>query len=253
MKVVVLGIDTDTTWTVVNELEKDFPRLALCLENPVSRYGLLKGRLRKVGFLTVGGQLLFMLYMSIIRKLSLNRIRRLFDELGLDSARPDRLNVFHVTSVNSPECIEWLKRESPDIVVLNGTRIVSSKVLNSIDSIFINLHCGITPAYRGVHGAYWAFYKNDEANAGVTVHVVDAGIDTGDILYQSCISRLAEDNFLTYPIRQYHVGIPLLKKAIADVSKGNMKKFKRPDLGSSIWMHPTLLQYLYARWFRGVK
>lgn len=253
MKLAVLAIDTDTTWFVINELKKDFPDLAVCIEQPISRYALLKRRLRKVGFLTVGGQVAFMLYMSMLRRFSTERLGRFLDDLRLDKSKPKELDSFQVESVNSAECIEWLKKISPDVIVLNGTRIVSSEVLNCIDAVFINLHCGITPAYRGVHGAYWALHQGDAENAGVTVHVVDAGIDTGDILYQGCIKTSPEDDFLTYPLRQYCVGIPLLKKAIADANSGNLTTFERADLSSSIWMHPTLWQYLLARWSRGVR
>ena len=49
-------------------------------------------------------------------------------------------------------------------MILNGTRIVSKKVISSIGCLFINTHCGITPKYRGVHGGYWAIYNNDLNN-----------------------------------------------------------------------------------------
>jgi folate-dependent phosphoribosylglycinamide formyltransferase PurN len=72
-----------------------------------------------------------------------------------------------------------LKAINPDLVIVNGTRIISKKVLSSINSKFVNIHVGITPKYRGVHGTYWALVNNDVENSGVTVHFVDEGIDTG--------------------------------------------------------------------------
>jgi len=238
---------------VVNELKKIYPHLKIALEQPISRGLLLKRRVKKVGLFAVFGQLLFMVFLIILRKLHRKRLGTQIVSLGLDVRQPPNILPIHFESVNSGACIAWLKEESPDVVVLNGTRIVSENVLNSVDAIFLNLHCGITPAYRGVHGAYWALYHNDSDNAGVTIHVVDKGIDTGDVIYQEVIQVNTEDNFLTYPLKQYQVGIPLMQKAIYDVSKQGLVTTRRTDLPTAVWQHPTLWQYCLGRWFRGVK
>mgnify|MGYP003330073050 CR=1 FL=1 len=52
----------------------------------------------------------------------------------------------------------------PDVIIVNGTSILSQSVLDSCNALFLNTHCGITPKYRGVHGAYWALVNNDNEN-----------------------------------------------------------------------------------------
>jgi folate-dependent phosphoribosylglycinamide formyltransferase PurN len=156
-------------------------------------------------------------------------------------------------SANTTECTTWLAHERPDVVVINGTRILSAALLSSCNAVFLNIHCGITPAYRGVHGAYWALYRNDHTNAGVTVHVVDRGIDTGGSVYQETIQVDEQDNFLTYPVKQYIAGMRLMQRALNDVEKGSLRTAERRDLASAIWQHPTLWQYLAGRWSRGVR
>ena len=47
--------------------------------------------------------------------------------------------------------IDELWRHSPRVVIVNGTRIIQERVLQSVDAIFLNTHAGITPMYRGVH------------------------------------------------------------------------------------------------------
>src|SRR5690606_24425483 len=96
--------------------------------------------------------------------------------------------VHWVPSVNATQCIDLVQKIEPDIVVVNGTRIISKKVLDAVPVSFINTHVGITPKYRGVHGAYWALACGDTDNCGVTVHLVDKGIDTGGILKQAVIA-----------------------------------------------------------------
>jgi methionyl-tRNA formyltransferase len=136
--------------------------------------------------------------------------------------------------------------------VVHGTRIISKKVLQSVNVPFINIHAGITPRYRGSHGAYWALANNDKENCGVTVHLVDAGIDTGNILFQENIPITAKDNFATYGYLQLAVGLKLLQKALNELFEGKME-VKKNDLDSALWHHPTLWGYLCKRISKAVK
>ena len=253
MRVVVLAVDSTSTWMVVNALRSSYPSLQVALEKPISRLRLLRNRLRRLGIARVLGQLLFMLYLPLLRRRSYSQATRLINKAGLSSERPADLVVAEFESVNSDACQAWLRQLNADVVVVNGTRILSSQILASCSAVFLNTHCGITPAYRGVHGAYWALAMGDANHAGVTVHAVDAGIDTGDIAFQSLIEIGPEDNFTTYPVRQYVAAIPLLDQAIRGVRAGTLQLYRRDDLSSDLWSHPTLWQYLYNRLRRGVR
>jgi len=130
--------------------------------------------------------------------------------------------------------------------VVNGTRIISKKVLSSVACPFLNTHAGITPLYRGVHGGFWALANNDAAHCGASVHVVDAGIDTGGIVAQAMIYPTTADNFATYPLLQLAAGLPLLAQAVDDVLAGRLQIRPAPAGPSRLWSHPTLSQYLRA-------
>ena len=253
MKVVVLARDSTSTWTLVNALRIDYPDLKVALERRVPRWLLLSRRLKRVGIWTVFGQVLFILYVRGLRLLTRKRINLMISHAGLRNERPGGLVAYEFESVNSKQCIDWLVTESPDVVVINGTRIVSPAVLGACSAVFLNTHCGITPTYRGVHGGYWALYQGDRGHAGVTVHVVDPGIDSGDIVYQATIEVDEHDDVLTYPVKQYIAGIPLMRQALADVAAGCLMTTQRTDLPSALWQHPTLWQYVWARWTRGVR
>jgi methionyl-tRNA formyltransferase len=111
---------------------------------------------------------------------------------------------------------------------------------------------GITPLYRGVHGGYWALAMNDSAHCGVTVHLVDEGVDTGAVLYQSTIAVEGSDNFSTYPIHQIAKAIPMMRSAVNDAAERRLAP--RAAGGSSHqWYHPTLFFYLRQRLFKGVR
>ena len=86
--------------------------------------------------------------------------------------------------------------------------------------------------------------------AGVTVHLVDTGIDTGAILYQERIMPEKRDNFSTYPYLQLAAGLPLLARGGADALSGRLAPIEI-DLPSKLWSHPTLWSYLAAGLGRG--
>jgi len=170
----------------------------------------------------------------------------------LDDSIPAE-KVLSVDSVNSEQARRELRRSRPAVVVVAGTRIISEKTLESVGSVFINMHAGITPMFRDVHGGYWALAAGEPENCGATVHLVDKGIDTGGILYQSHIEPTDKDNFATYPLLQIAAGLPLLRKAIEDALQGRITVLPPRDVRSHLWYHRTLWSYLHNRFRLGVK
>lgn len=224
-------------------LSRYFPALTVIVERPVSRAQLLRRRLRRLGWLTVAGQLAFMALQRAQERLSRRRIAEIKRQAGLGDRLPAGAPVIHVASVNAPECVAHLAALKPAVVVVVGTRIIEATVLRAMGVPFINYHAGITPKYRGVHGGYWALAQGDRDNCGVTVHLIDPGIDTGGVLYQARIAPAAADNFSTYPYLQLAAALPLLVQAARDAIAGHLQV--RPiDLPSRLWSHPTIWTYL---------
>jgi folate-dependent phosphoribosylglycinamide formyltransferase PurN len=94
--------------------------------------------------------------------------------------------------------------------------------------------------------------NNDHAHCGVTVHLVDAGVDTGGILYQAPITSEADDNFATYPILQLVQGLSLMKAALRDAAAGRVVP-RAGEGPSRQWYHPGLIGYWKTRLRHGVK
>ena len=225
------------------------------LEKPVSKTNMIKRRVKKLGFIKVLGQLAFQtLVVKGLTALSKKRRNELLKTLQLDTTKIPAEKVKHADTVNDDVCIEYIRTFQPDLILVKGTRIISKKILECTNAPFINMHVGITPRYRGVHGAYWALANNDRQNAGTTIHYVDAGIDTGNVIAQQRIEISAKDNFVTYPLIQIAAGIELLKEVIPQVISGNKKTLAVTEKsGSRLWYHPTIWYYLRRRIFNGVK
>ncbi len=254
-KIVLMCKEGDSSFIVYNKLIQHYKIERVIIENPVSKKALVKRRIKKIGFFKTVGQILFSLLMvPVLTKKGKRRKQEILDTYGasIESEKMLTDKVVRVESVNSKECKEILQAISPNVIVVNGTRIISKEILSCVDAIFINMHAGITPKYRGSHGAYWARYNDDIENAGVTVHLVDEGIDTGNILYQAKIEITDKDNFTTYPTLQTCVGVEYEIKAISDIINGEVKTISN-DLPSSLYSHPTFFQYLYKRIKHGVK
>ncbi|MEW9570452.1 formyl transferase [Rhodanobacter sp. Si-c] len=235
-----------------NALAAEVEVLAVVMERKPSARAMIRYRARQLGWFTVIGQLAFIAFNKLLARLQRHRSDELILHYGLQSASPPAAITHRVDSVNTAAVRRLLRKLAPDAVVVNGTRIISHKVIDCIQRPFINTHAGITPRYRGVHGGYWALVHDDAANCGVTVHLVDAGVDTGGVLYQQRISIDDSDGFNTYPLHQLAAGIPLMKQALRDVIDDTLVSHDGVS-PSGLWYHPTLGQYLRYRFSKSVK
>lgn len=115
-------------------------------------------------------------------------------------------------------CIEILKSSGVDTVVLAGfMRIVKPKLLAAFPNRVINIHPAILPSFPGVHGWTQALEYGCKV-AGVTVHFVDAGTDSGPILVQKTVPVLEDDTPESLHARiqvQEHIAYPEALNIIA--------------------------------------
>ena len=227
----------------------------LIVEKPVNKRIFLGRRAKKLGIWVVLGQILnYVFIVTLLKLTSKKRVREIKDIGNLNNTPPNNRIVSMVPSANSVECLNILKKINPDVVVIVNTRILKKSTLDSIAGRFINIHAGITPKYRGWHGGYWALANKDRENCGVTIHLVDEGIDTGGVLYRGKIKITSKDNYYTYPFVQLVTGLPLLKKAVDDVLNGNLTVQKsETDSKGKLYYHPTICEYISNRMHKKVK
>jgi len=252
LKVMMLCDNGFSSRVMFNAINYEFPISLVVIEDSPSSLQVLKRRVVRLGLFVVLGQILFILFNKILLRLNRSYILKLKAVLELDDSNIPTSVLQYVTSINDDTVKEMICNYSPDVVIVNGTRIISKEVLSCSDALFVNTHAGITPKYRGVHGGYWALVNNDRDNCGVTVHLVDSGIDTGGILYQARIFPTVKDNFNTYPILQVMAAIPLMKQVLCDIQAGILTQ-KKVDLPSCIWSHPTIFEYIKGWVLKGVR
>jgi folate-dependent phosphoribosylglycinamide formyltransferase PurN len=248
--VLFLTSGNDLGRIAARRLAAAFPDLKIIVEQPVARSTLLRGRIRRLGPLHVAGQMAFMAFARALYMRSRRRIAEILEQHQLEPHWPQGCERIEVPSVNSPECLAAIERLKPRVILLLGTRIIDRTTLAAIKAPLINYHAGITPKYRGIHGGYWAKVEGDLENFGVTVHLVDPGIDTGAVLYQARLKPNATDNYSTFPYLQLATVLPLLEQAVRDALAGKLDP-QTVDLPSRMWSHPTIWRYIAGGLRRG--
>lgn len=87
-------------------------------------------------------------------------------------------------TLNSPEVYDWVRRRAPDFLVLYGSGILKSPLLDHYDGRVINLHLGLSPYYRGSGTNFWPFVNGEPECVGATIHLAVLKVDAGAILGQ---------------------------------------------------------------------
>jgi methionyl-tRNA formyltransferase len=251
--VVMLATESPATWAIFNALDRALGVDRAIVEEHVSARTIMTARARRLGWPAVAGQVAFRVgVMPLLARRSSRRSREIAGDAGLDESPAPEERITRVPSVNDPATIAALRELDPRVVAVAGTRIIGREVLDAVPATFINMHAGITPRYRGVHGGYWALASGDRDHCGVTVHVVDPGVDTGDVIAQARIEPGPHDNFATYPQLQLVAGLPLFVEAVRAALDGRLETRRVPG-PSRQWYHPTARGYIGTRLRRGVR
>jgi phosphoribosylglycinamide formyltransferase-1 len=154
---------------------------------------------------------------------------------GLEHARRRGLPTFVCAVPDHPDRAAWdralaaeLAAHEPDLVVSAGfMKLVGPAVLDAFGGRLINTHPALLPAFPGAHAVRDALAAG-AAVTGATVHVVDAGLDTGPVLAQREVAVLPGDDEARLHERIKDVERELLVKTVAQlVTDGQMRKSPR--------------------------
>lgn len=132
--------------------------------------------------------------------------------------------------INSDDFIDMISAFNCDIYVsMSFDQIFKKRILESVPKGIINCHAGKLPFYRGRNVLNWVLI-NDEKEFGITVHHVDEGIDTGDIILQKVFPITDEDDYSTLLEKAYAGCADLLDQALALIVAGDCKRIKQESI-----------------------
>ena len=230
---------------MINALARHYPRLAVIQENYESKGTLLRRRARRLGWPTALGQLATMMLSRLGKRMTARRSDEILRDYRLSGDVNPAIPVTHVASLNDERAHDAIRAFAPDRVFTISCRILAKTTLAAIPCPIVNFHAGINPLYRGQMGGYWARVEGDEANFGATLHLVDAGTDTGATLAEVRTRPSRLDTISTYPLLLTAAGVETTLQVVDDVLKGTAKPFA-PEGRSMLRFPPPIWTYLHV-------
>lgn len=149
------------------------------------------------------------------------------DAAGLEYARAAGIDTFVVRPRDFENRDAWgeafaaeIRTFAPDLVVSAGLmRMLPGGFVREFSPRLINTHPALLPLFPGAHAVRDALAAG-ATETGVTVHIIDEGVDTGPVLRQRAVSILAEESEDELHERIKQIERPLLVDTVRDIATG---------------------------------
>jgi methionyl-tRNA formyltransferase len=149
------------------------------------------------------------------KKLTPPPLKELALELSLPVIQPSRMS--------EPEAMQQLQAWAPDLIVVAAFgQILRPAVLDMPAYGCINVHGSLLPRWRGAAPIHAAILNGDP-QTGVTIMIMDPGVDTGPVLSQAAVPILPADTTLTLSERMSQVGAGLLLETLPGYLRGEIQ------------------------------
>jgi methionyl-tRNA formyltransferase len=112
------------------------------------------------------------------------------------------------------------------IVSYKYRHIIKPEIINTFLHRIINLHISLLPWNRGADPNLWSFLE--DSPKGVSIHYIDSGVDTGDIIAQKEVDSLPDDTLKTSYDRLSVAIVELFKEFWPDIRSGKNKSWPQP-------------------------
>ena len=154
------------------------------------------------------------------------------------TAKAYGINVIERSDLNSKGFISTISAYDPDLFISVASPIIFKKDLITVPRIdCINIHNAPLPKYRGMMPNFWQLYHG-EKSVGITVHRIEVGIDTGDMIVQ-CFLPIDPDESLNSLIRRTKRENAKLIMQIIDHFRNGKIKYKSLEGEGSYFTFPT--------------
>ena len=135
-------------------------------------------------------------------------------------ARQRNIPLHRCDNINDPASIELIRACRPDLLVsAYFSQILGPDVIQLPRLGVLNVHPGWLPSYRGAMSYFWVLHNRSQ-RGGVTVHWIDEGVDTGQILARKSFpirARATQESVLTLTAV---IGARLLRRVIRRLQRG---------------------------------
>lgn len=218
----------------VHSLSAAFNVVGVVIYRPVTPKGSLGQRIRRL--LGWGAALRFLRSREALRAERATArplVERLFHRNGVGFAYPADAAQLVVNNINDATVAKFLQQNKPDVVCINGTNLLRDELLAIASTIplgFVNLHTGLSPYARGGNCDLFMLLEGRPECVGVTIHHIDAGIDSGDIILTARPELAPDDNYAMIEAKSFHLGNRMMVVAVTQLFEGRAARVKQ-------WQH----------------
>lgn len=170
----------------------------------------------------------------------------------IDESEQNQIPVFSPEDPNEPGFVNAVKGLTPDLFIAVGYGLIlKPAILAAPKIIAANFHASLLPCYRGKHPVFWTL-RGGERLAGLTVHAMDPGIDTGDIIYQVAVRTLWDDTVASLYGRIMDRSEKLVGRLVDAARKGKIPLRPQPP-GEGSYFSSTTEEDFRLDWAWGVE
>jgi len=154
------------------------------------------------------------------------------------------LPVVYCNDLNESLVVEKLKKANPDIAIFTGGGLLREDILKNSGAGVLNCHMGVLPQYRGMDVIEWAILENNPQKVGMTIHFMDEGVDTGDLLCIKRVKHKANENIRQIRERFEPMMCREMVMTCLDYMNGKLERApqKQEDGKQYFMMHPLLIR-----------
>ncbi len=147
------------------------------------------------------------------------------------------IKVISIANINSIESIKLIRKQKPDLVIsVLFSQILKEPVIRIPKLGVINVHPAYLPDYKGISPIFWSIV-NKEKYSGISVHYINKGIDTGEIIKRKKVEISKTDTEDSLYWRCVEVGSTILSEAIEEIA--NKKTKTITNKGGRYFSFPT--------------
>lgn len=154
-----------------------------------------------------------------------------------------------ITTPNSKSFRDYLETLDLDIIINQSQNIIKKELLNIPKIGVLNRHNALLPKNRGRLTPFWVIF-NGEKETGVSIHFVEEGIDSGDIVVQKKYNVTKRDNFNTVVKKNYQIASKAMVEALTILERKDYILIPNDDVMATYNTTPTFSEALLFRYKR---
>ena len=231
MKIVILTVDHLYSNFILKELSKRFGKEIKLIIEPTKQLQGKSNFQAVLYYLKISG--IYYVAIQILKLLIYKTVSCLYSTLGTNTnnkfyrydflTKKLGIKIKYFADINSKESILTLQKIKPDLIVsVLFSHIIKKDLLGVASKGIINFHPAYLPNYKGISPIFWSL-ANGEKYSGATVHYINKGIDTGNIITRKKVVIRNSDSEDSLYWRSVKLAPQMLIKAISDIESGRIQ------------------------------